>query len=178
MIDYIVVKSRRSKHVRIRVRQDGTVRVSAPHRLSSRMIDTFIIEKTNWILSSIEYFSRSPQKVSYIRKGSRDEYMKHKDEALEKVTVRLRHFSLIYGIVYRRVSIRNQRTRWGSCSRSGNLNFNYKVCFLPPAVLDYIVVHELCHIKEFNHSKKFWQEVGKTLPDYVELRKKLREFKG
>ncbi len=87
---------------------------------------------------------------------------------------RLALFNKDYGFTYRRITIRNQRTRWGSASRSGNLNFNYRMTFLPPHLSDYVIVHELCHLGEFNHSKKFWDLVARTIPDHRALRKELR----
>ena len=88
----------------------------------------------------------------------------------------LLHFNTFYKLPLRKIFIKNLKSRWGSCSEKGNLNFNYKIIFLPPDVADYIVVHELCHIKEFNHSKNFWAEVAKTLPKYAALRKELRRL--
>ncbi|MEK9157265.1 MAG: M48 family metallopeptidase, partial [Patescibacteria group bacterium] len=90
---------------------------------------------------------------------------------------RLQHFNQQYGFTIGKVAIKNQTTRWGSCSKKGNLNFNYKVAILPPELQDYLVVHELCHLGEFNHSKAFWQLVAKTIPNHVELRKRLRSFR-
>lgn len=87
-------------------------------------------------------------------------------------------YSAVYGFRASRISIRNPKTRWGSCSEKGNLNFSYKLLFLPDVLADYIVVHELCHLAELNHSAKFWQLVAKTLPDYKERRKALRNKKG
>ncbi|MDP2944335.1 MAG: M48 family metallopeptidase, partial [bacterium] len=84
------------------------------------------------------------------------------------------HFNRFYNFKYRRISIRDQKTRWGSCSRTGNLNFSYRVLELTPAAADYIIIHELCHLREFNHCVRFWALVAKTVPDYVRLRRELR----
>lgn len=81
-----------------------------------------------------------------------------------------------YGFSYGRVAIRDQRRRWGSCSSAGNLNFNYKILFLPSALQEYIVTHELCHLAEFNHGPAFWRLVASTVPDYRQRRQHLRRF--
>lgn len=80
----------------------------------------------------------------------------------------------LYGFAYNRVAIRNQRTRWGSCSKRGNLNFNYRIASLPLHLADYVIVHELCHLGEFNHSPQFWNLVARAIPDHRERRKELR----
>ncbi len=79
-----------------------------------------------------------------------------------------------YGFEYKKVAIRDQKRRWGSCSKSGNLNFNYRILFLPPHLADYIIVHELCHLKEFNHGKNFWTLVGQAVPVYESHKQELR----
>ena len=104
----------------------------------------------------------------------RRRYLKYKETAREFISRRVGYFSNIYGCTVNRISVRDQRTRWGSCSRKGNLNFNYKIVLIPEKLADYIIVHELCHLKEFNHSKRFWALVGQTLPDYAEIRRELR----
>ncbi len=104
-----------------------------------------------------------------------DRYYEHKNEALIFISKKLEKFNKYYNFKYNRISIRNQRTRWGSCSRKGNLNFSYKILFLPEHLSDYIIVHEICHLKEFNHSKNFWNLVAKTIPDYLEKRRELRK---
>ncbi len=90
----------------------------------------------------------------------------------EKVT----YYSRLMGVSVGRIAIRNQRTRWGSCSSKGNLNFNYQLCYMPERLLDYVVIHELAHLRQMNHSRAFWQEVEKFCPDYKTLRKELRGY--
>ena len=87
---------------------------------------------------------------------------------------KLEQFNTIYNFKYNRVYIKDQKTRWGSCSKKGNLNFNYKIIYLRPALADYLIVHELCHLGEFNHSRKFKMLVSKTIPDYVNINKELK----
>lgn len=112
------------------------------------------------------------------RKGSTKEYLAHKESARKLVHERLEYFNQFYGFKYNKVAIRNQKTRWGSCSHHGNLNFSYKLALLEPRLADYIIVHELCHLKEFNHSKAFWSLVVQQFPDYRELRKQLKRVWG
>ncbi|NVN96820.1 M48 family metallopeptidase [Candidatus Nomurabacteria bacterium] len=101
-------------------------------------------------------------------------YIKYKKDAATLVKERLEHFNTFYNFKYGRVAIRNQKTRWGSCSKKGNLNFNYKIVLLTSKQANYIIVHELCHLKEFNHSQRFWDLVAKVVPDYKEVRSSLR----
>ncbi|MBO5095030.1 MAG: M48 family metallopeptidase [Lachnospiraceae bacterium] len=100
---------------------------------------------------------------------------RYRKAAREYITARVAYYEPIIGVTHTRLSIRDQKTRWGSCSSRGGLNFNWRLMLAPPRVLDYVVVHELCHRKEMNHSKAFWHAVETVLPDYRELRKWLRE---
>jgi hypothetical protein len=111
-----------------------------------------------------------------MRKNVSD-YLKNKEIAREFVTRRVQFFTSLYGYKANRIFVRNQRTRWGSCSRKGNLNFNFRLVHLPQELADYVVVHEICHLKEFNHSKNYWALVEMTLPNYKELREKLKRYR-
>lgn len=103
--------------------------------------------------------------------------LKYSDVARTLAHSRLEHFNQFYNFEYGTVRIKAQTTRWGSCSSKGNLNFNYKIALLPQHLSDYIVVHELCHLGEFNHSQDFWNLVEKTVPNYLELRAELKALK-
>jgi len=116
------------------------------------------------------------RKLFYKKKKSVD-YLKYKNEALKFVCQRVNHYNQLYDFKFNRISIRNQRTRWGSCSKKGNLNFNYRLLILPQHLADYVIIHELCHLKEMNHSQGFWSLVARVFPNYLEIRKKLRKVR-
>lgn len=101
-------------------------------------------------------------------------YTAHKESARTLIVTRVEYWNTFYRFSYKRIAIRNQKRRWGSCSSLGNLNFNYKLIFLPHDLVDYIIVHELCHLAELNHGPRFWEKVAQTLPDYRERIEKLR----
>ena len=123
-----------------------------------------------------KYFIRKRRIRKPVRKnGGRKKYLEHKEAARELVRGRLEYFNTQYGYKIGRVSIKNTRSRWGSCSSKGNLNFNYRIALLPKHLVDYVVVHELCHLGQFNHSPAFWNLVARTIPDYVTRREELRK---
>lgn len=118
------------------------------------------------------YFNFRKIKKKKVRKNLK--YLKYKKIARTLVYERLDYFNKFYGFKWNKISIRNQKTRWGSCSKAGNLNFNYKIALLSPEIADYIIVHELCHLREFNHSQNFWDLVEKTIPNYKAIQAKLK----
>lgn len=105
--------------------------------------------------------------------GATLHYHKHRESARTLVHKRLAELNRHYNFTYHRVAIRDQKSRWGSCSKKGNLNFNYRLMFLPEPLIDAVIVHELCHLEEFNHGKKFWELVARTIPDHKERRAQL-----
>ncbi len=123
------------------------------------------------------YFRKVRRRRLSRTKTGQKKFLELKEVARTMATERLEFYNQHYKFKYGRISIRNQTTRWGSCSTKGNLNFNYRIATLSPELLDYIVVHELCHIGQFNHSQKFWDLVGETIPEYVELQKKLKKIR-
>lgn len=171
---YTVRKTRRAKRLRLTVHGDGSVCVSAPPRVSLRYIDAFVQEKQDWIARAKA--KTLQESAARPWKGTREEYRAYKTKALALVVARLAHCNAIYGLTWKRVRIRNQGTRWGSCSRRGNLSFNYRIVFLAPELVDYLIVHELCHLKEMNHSPRFWALVEQAQPEYKVSRNALRRM--
>ncbi len=110
------------------------------------------------------------------RRGNKKQYEEYRERARGMVVRKVEEFNRAYGFEIGKISIRNQSSRWGSCSKKGNLSFNYKIALIPERLADYIVVHEICHIGEFNHSKNFWALVAKTIPDFHERKKELRKI--
>ncbi len=111
-----------------------------------------------------------------LRRRNRKHYARHKEEARALVHARISYYNAHYQLPLKKVFIKNTKSRWGSCSSRGNLNFSYKLLFLPPAIADYIIVHELCHLAEFNHGHTFWARVAEACPNYKELRRALRSI--
>ncbi len=172
-ITYKLRKSRRAKRMRIAVYGDASVVVTLPCGAYDHAAEKFLQVKASWLLDKISYF-KSRGIVNILKNGQR-EFRKNKEAALRLAEARVDYFNAIYKYKFNKIAIKRQKTRWGSCSRQGNLNFNFKILFLPPPIADYIIVHELCHLKEFNHSKKFWALVRETVPDYPDLKKALRQ---
>lgn len=165
-------KSRRARRVRMTLHSDGRVVLTLPFFVSYKYGVAFLQSKKEWLYKKVKKFALRPKNI--LLQGSVKEYHDSRPLAERLIMERLQHFQKAYTVSWRRVSIRNQKTRWGSCSRSGSLSFNYRLLLLPAHLRDYVIVHELCHLMEMNHSSRFWALVAKTFPDYKELRRELR----
>lgn len=172
-VEYTLKVSRRARRMRLAIYCGGDFVVTVPRNMRESIIEKFIIEKSQWILGKLEYFKSFSAQPA--KKGAKKDYEEYKGRALALVIKRIEYFNKIYGFKFNKISIRNQKTRWGSCSIKGNLNFNYKIALLGEKLADYIIVHELCHLKEFNHSQKFWNLVAEAIPDYRQIRKELKK---
>ena len=171
-----IIRSSR-KTLAIEIRPDMRVIVRAPHRAPNGYIEQFISDRADWIvehLRRMEQKNRQCNDTLPVKKLSNNDIKKLADKACTCIPGRVAHFAPLVGVTYGRITIRNQRTRWGSCSSRGNLNFNCLLMLAPPEVIDYVVVHELCHRKEMNHSQLFWNEVARVLPGYAEQEKWLK----
>lgn len=171
-IPYTLKRSKRAKRMRLAVYCDGSVIVTSPFKIHESIIEKFIFEKKQWILKKIQFFKSVDTKA--IRVFSYEDYLANKNKALDFVFKRVNFYNQTYNFSYNKINIKNQKTRWGSCSKRKNININYKIIFLPEKHQDYIIVHELCHLKEFNHSRNFWALIEKILPNYLEIKKELR----
>jgi predicted metal-dependent hydrolase len=174
-INYTLTRTWRARYLRITIRRNGEVAVTLPYLLPRKTAENFLKKKSDWILKKIDEI-KNPKYENRLILLPRTTYKKHKDKAYEFVENLLEKYNQTYGFRYNRVSIKKQRSVWGSCSIRGNLNFNYKILFLPQNLAEYIIVHELCHLEQLNHSRKFWELVERTFPNHKELRKELRRI--
>lgn len=167
-----VIRSDR-KTMSLQIKPDGSLVVRAPLRLPEREIHRFLQEKSSWIektLAKVDDVNRAGEEAPL----SKEDIHALADRALQVIPPRVREFAARMGVTCGRITIRNQTGRWGSCSSVGNLNFNCLLMLAPPEVLDYVIVHELAHRKEMNHSAAFWAQVAAVLPDYAERERWLK----
>lgn len=179
-----IIRSNR-KTLAIQINPDLSVTVRAPMYAPQSDIERILREKESWIQKHIEKIREQEAKKKEIQGESveseyltNEEIKKLADKALQHIPKRVSYYAKQIGVTYGKITIRNQKTRWGSCSSKGNLNFNCLLMLTPSEVIDYVVVHELCHRKEMNHSVAFWAEVEKVIPNYKEQVKWLKENGG
>lgn len=177
-LEYEVIRSTR-KTIAIQVGLDGAVTVRAPKDCSKAVIEDFVGKHKGWIAQKkIEMEGKSrarEERRKTLPEWTQEDYRKCRTAAGQMLQERAAFFAGIMGVDYGRITVRDQRTRWGSCSAKGNLNFNWRLILAPQEVLDYVVVHELAHRREMNHSHRFWSLVKMVLPDYERRRRWLKE---
>ena len=172
----IIRSDRRS--ISLEITPAGEVLVRAPRRMPEAEIRHFVKEKSSWLTKHLA--KREADKAVLQNEGffTDAEIVRLTKLAKKIIPEKVAYFARVMGVTYGRIAIRKQKTKWGRCSRDGNLNFNCLLMMAPPEVLDYVVVHELCHRLEMNHSAKFWAEVERVLPEYRMPRKWLKDHGG
>ncbi|MBR6004019.1 MAG: M48 family metallopeptidase [Lachnospiraceae bacterium] len=173
-MEYELIKSKR-KTFSVEIRPDGSICVKAPMLMSKSAIDKILLSKEEWILKQQKKMQKKASEFDTIEKLTDDELKELKKKAKKIILPLVEDYSEIMGVIYGRVAFRTQKTRWGSCSREGNLNFNCLLALCPEPVIRYVVVHELSHRVHMNHSKAFWLTVEEYMPDYKEHRKWLKQ---
>lgn len=171
---YELIRSAR-RTLSVEVRVDGMVIVRAPKKCPQSEIDRFLKERQDWIREKLLLMEARQRDAEKVQPLSEEEQKLSKETAREALEQKLRYYAPKMGVTYGRISVKDQKTRWGSCSSEGNLNFNWRLIMAPPGVMDYVVVHELAHRKEMNHSRNFWKVVEEIMPDYQKYRKWLKE---
>ncbi len=171
-IKYTISRNKKTKFLKILVNEGSQiVNVIAPFSVLDQEVVKILTSKSDWIVKVTNLTTDKQRLVP-----AEASYALDKIRAKQIIEKRVEFFTKIYELNVNRIKIKNVRTHWGSCSRLGNLNFNYKLIYLPADLIDYVVVHEICHLKEFNHSQKFWELIGKTIPNYRLIRKSLKEL--
>ena len=172
-ITYKVVRSDR-KTLSIQILPSGQVQVRCPRSATDGEVRRIVADKADWIRAQLRKLESRPAAPMLTEAQLRALVQQAKVQLPKRVA----YFAPKVGVTYGRITIRNQVSRWGSCSGKGNLNFNCLLMLAPASVQDYVVVHELCHRKEMNHSARFWAEVARVLPDYPAQRAWLKENGG
>lgn len=169
-----VVRSNR-RTMSIAVRDDGVIVVRAPLLTGDREIRRFAEKHIDWIEHQLKKVNNQTEQRARIQPLSETEIGALAEAAKKDFPPRVTHYADMIGVPYGRITIRNQKTKWGSCSSKGNLNFNCLLMLAPESVRDYVVVHELCHIKQMNHSYDFWNLVEKAMPNYKDAKSWLKD---
>lgn len=184
MADYELIRSRR-RTIAIEIDRQGRVVVRAPYNVGNLRIREFVADKSDWIertLNRIRDRRQPPNETDGNGVISTDDHTPISEADLRTLTVeakrvipeKVAYWAEQVGVTYGRITIRHQKSRWGSCSAKGNLNFNCLLMRAPGEILDYVIIHELCHRKHMNHSREFWAEVEVTCPEYKTRRKWLK----
>ncbi len=176
-LTYTIIRSKR-KTYSISIDEEGNIIFRVPMRAGSKDIMKMAEEKSHWIITHylqiLEKKKGRPQSdLSDIQRAALER--RYIEAAHSYIPKRVAYYSAMTGGTYNRITIRSQKTRWGSCSSKGTLSFNWRLMLAPPAILDYVVVHELCHLTHMNHSADFWRAVEAVFPDYRNARKWLKE---
>ena len=172
-IPYVLKRHPRSKRISLTLLDDGRLIVTIPRRGTHLGAERFIREKRSWIQKYInvdKLRSHDEQRDTYEK-----EYKTRKQEVLELVEQKVSYFNTNYRFSYNKIYVKNHKAQWGSCTEKKNLNFNYRLIHLPKDLQNYLIVHELCHLRELNHSQKFWELISLTFKNYKILRRRLKE---
>ena len=173
-MNYTTIRSKR-KTIGLQVKADGQVIVRAPLKMAESEVQEFVIKHEDWIRKQLERIRKQQQEQPAAERLTMQEIQMLADQALKVIPERVAYYAPKVGVTYGSITIRNQKSRWGSCSAKGNLNFNCLLMLAPPEVVDSVVVHELCHRKEMNHSSRFYEEVLRVFPDYRKWDQWLKE---
>lgn len=166
-MNYTLQRSRR-KSITITVQEEGTVLVKAPYQYPKKKIDAIVESKSDWIAERKEQQKNK-------KRFTLEEITDYKHTAKQVFPERINYYERLIGVQAGQIRIKDQKTRWGSCSSKGNINLNWRLILAPEEVMDYVIIHELCHLKEMNHSKAFWELVEQICPDYREQKRWLKE---
>ena len=173
-MEITVIRSSR-KTMALQVKPDGSVVVRAPGRMPMKEIRSFVDSHQDWIRKQLGRVAKAQEERVGTEKLTEAELRALGNQAVQDLAGRCRYWAPRVGVSYGRITVRNQKTRWGSCSAKGNLNFNCLLMLAPESVRDYVVVHELCHRKHMDHSPAFWQAVEEVCPGWREAKAWLRE---
>ena len=173
--DSVRIERSRRRSIVLSVNSKAEVILKVPYRTTNAEINRILSERQDWIRTHVARVRSARASAATLAPLTDEELRQLSQQAAQYIPPRVAMYAERIGVSYGRITIRHQRTRWGSCSTKGNLNFNCLLMLTPPEVIDYVIVHELCHRKEMNHSARFWALVAAVLPDYAQQKRWLRE---
>ena len=173
-IKLLIVKQHR-KSISIKIRNSSLIEVHAPFGVGDKDIDAFVEKHGDWINAKLAEMQEAESALNSIDVASKAEFDEKIELAKKIIPEKCAYYADMIGVDYGRITLKAQKTLFGSCSAAGNLNFNIALMFAPEKVLDYVIIHELCHLKEMNHSMDFWHEVEKVMKDYKVERQWLKD---
>lgn len=169
---YTLHRRRVQKNIYLRINNRGEITVSAPLRTSKKDIDVFVLEKLDWIIQA----KNRVEKLEFPQPVSPQEKKIELIRAKKVIIIRVKELAEKLDFKHNHISVKDMKSRWGSCSADKNLNFNFRLYYLPVELMDYVIIHEFCHLIEMNHGEKFWKLVGSYCPDYLVRRKALKKY--
>lgn len=173
--DSVRIERSRRRSIVLSVNSKAEVILKVPYRTTNAEINRILSERQDWIRTHVARVRFARASADTLAPLTDEELRQLSHQATQYIPPRVVMYAERIGVSYGRITIRHQRTRWGSCSTKGNLNFNCLLMLTPPEVIDYVIVHELCHRKEMNHSTRFWALLASILPDYMQQKRWLRE---
>ncbi|MGN0154692.1 MAG: M48 family metallopeptidase [Lachnospiraceae bacterium] len=168
----VTLQRGKRKTLAIKITREGSLLIKAPRQMRENEIERFVRQKRYWIYKQTKRVLEE-NRNRVVRSEEETEALRK--QAREILTERTDYYKEILKVDYQRIRIGNPKTRWGSCSSRGTISYNWHLILMPDRILDYVVVHELCHLLEMNHSPAFWKKVSDVLPDYQSRRKWLKE---
>lgn len=171
LIDYSLIRSNIEKYIKISVYRNGKIVVTAPKKMSLKTIENNVGKKMEWVCEKIRLYKK-------LRSNglSGRYYLDFKEDTMNIITRKLNYYNKVYNFKFCEVIVKNLKNKWSFCSEDNKLVFDCRVALLPKKLVNYIVVHELCHLVEFNHSENFWNLVKKTIPDYESVNKLIANY--
>ncbi len=171
-IEFILRRSSLLRGIKISIKPPGYVVVTAHNLVPEFLIRHFVKQKAEWVQEKLDFIINRNNALQIVDKKQKREV---RDKAIVSVLTKVKKWNADLGFEVKKITVKEQKTCWGSCTRSKHLNFNWKLGLMPDHLVDYVVVHELCHLKHFDHSRKFWELVATMIPDYKKRRKELNE---
>ncbi|MEI8361461.1 MAG: SprT family zinc-dependent metalloprotease [bacterium] len=173
-VNYFVNFSQRAKRLSLKIEKTGKIVVTQPKKTPTHIVEKFLNENLSWIKSRLQKIKEAKHiEEPNLGLNSRQ---KHLLAAKKNITSKVIDWNKQLNFHYNKITIKNQSSRWGSCSTKKNLNFNYKLNLIDESLLDYVVIHELCHLQEMNHGPRFWNLVASIMPDYKQRRSELKKI--